>query len=91
MPHRSLTAGFDLADVVAREPARPAAEGPLPPSPIFLPRHMDEVALVEGELVLVVLLEVEAGLHHRLLPAPAVLRHLLFTAAYTLVLQFGEL
>ena len=71
-----LTAGFDLPDVVAGEPARPAVEAALPPSSLLLPRHVDQVAFVERQLVLIVLLEVEAGFHHRL-PASTVLRHLL--------------
>lgn len=71
-----LTARFDLANVVTGEPSRLAVERALPPASVLLPRHQDHVALAERQLVLVVLLEVEAGLHH-LLPAPAVLRHLL--------------
>lgn len=72
----TLTAGLDLPHVIAGEPARLAVQRPLPPSSLFLPRHEDHVALAERQLVLVVLLEVEAGLHHRL-PAASVLRHFL--------------
>ena len=71
----SRTASFELAHIVAREPARPAVQHTLPPAAILLAGHPDDVALVEGELVFVGLLEVEARLHQHLLPA--VLRHVL--------------
>lgn len=71
-----LTAGFDLPHVVAGEPARLAAERPLPPAAVLLPHHVDQVAFVERQLILIVVLEVEASLHQQL-PASSVLRHLL--------------
>lgn len=73
-----LTAWFDLSNVVAREPASLGIEGPLPPSAVLLPRDDDHFTLAEGQLVLVVLLEVEAGLHHHLPAAAAIFRHFLF-------------
>lgn len=72
-----LTTGFDLPDVVTGEPARLAIERSLPPTSLLLPRHEDRVAFIEWQFVLIVLLEVVAGLHH-LLPASTVLRHLLW-------------
>lgn len=72
-----LTTGFDLPDVVTGEPARLAVERSLPPTSLLLPRHEDRVAFIERQFVLIVLLEVVAGLHH-LLPASTVLRHLLW-------------
>lgn len=71
-----LTARFDLPYIVTGKPSYLAVERALPPSSLLLPRHKDHVAFVERQLVFIGLLEVEAGLHH-LLPASAVLRHLL--------------
>lgn len=78
-----LTAGFDLPHVVTGKPARLAVERALPPASLLLPSHQDHVALAERQLVLVVLLEVEAGLHHLLPAASAVLRHLLESHGHT--------
>ena len=61
-----LLVTFDLADVVAREPAGLAAVAALPPAPILCADDMDDVTLGEGQLVLIGLLEVEASLHHQL-------------------------
>lgn len=76
-----LTAGFDLPDVVTGEPARFAIECALPPSSLLLPRHKDHVTFVEWQLILVVLLKVEASLHH--LPTSTILRHLLLERSAT--------
>lgn len=76
MTKNQLTARFDLPYIVTGEPAYLAVERPLPPSSLLLPRHKDQVAFVERQLIFIGLLEVEAGLHH-LLPASAVFSHLL--------------
>lgn len=71
------TASFQLAHIVAGEPAALPVEGALPPAPLLLAAHADDVTLGEGELVLVGLLEGEARLHQR---APAALGHVLRSA-----------
>lgn len=76
MAARPPTGAFELADVVAGKPPGPPIERPLPPAAVLLAGHADDVALGEGELVFVGLLEVEARLHQQLL-LPAVLRHVL--------------
>jgi len=70
------TASFQLPDVVTGEPARVAVDRALPPAPLLLPAHTDDVAPGERELVLVGLLESEARLEERV-AAPAALRHVL--------------
>lgn len=62
------TRAFDFTDIVARKPASPAIERSLPPAAFLLTRHADDVTLGKCELVLIRLLEVEAGLHQELLP-----------------------
>lgn len=64
-----LTRTLDLSDIVARKPPSPAIDYPLPPAALLLANHADEVTLVEGELIFVVLQEVEARPHQELLPA----------------------
>lgn len=81
-----LTTRFDLPYIVAGKPAGLAVECPLPPASLLLPRHKDHIAFTKRQLVLVVLLEVVAGLHH-LLPTSAVLRHLLLEKLSELVSQ----
>lgn len=61
------TGALDFAHIVARKPPSPAAEGPFPPAAFFLPSHIDYVSFVEGELILVGLLEVKPRLHQQLL------------------------
>lgn len=63
------TGAFDFTDVVARKPSRLSVEGPLPPAPILLTSHPNDVTLVKGELILVGLQEVETRFHQQLLPA----------------------
>lgn len=45
---QQLTTSFDLFDVVAREPAGLAVKRSFPPASLLLPRHLDDVALVEA-------------------------------------------
>lgn len=71
-----LTTWLDLSDIVAREPAGFAIKVSLPPSTFLLACDMDQLALAEGQLVLIVLLEIEAGLYHQL-PTASILRHIL--------------
>lgn len=56
------TASFQLPHVVTGEPPTLATEGALPPAPLLLPAHADDVALGERELVLIGRLEGEARL-----------------------------
>lgn len=76
MVAQQLTTLFDLPYVVTGKPASPAVECALPPSSLLLPRHKDHVSFTERQLVLVVLLEVEARLHH-LLPTSTIVGHFL--------------
>lgn len=68
------TTSFQLPHVVAGEPPTLAVERALPPAPILLPAHADDVTLGEGELVLVGLLEGEARLDQH---TPTALGHVL--------------
>lgn len=68
------TASFQLPHVVAGEPPTLAVERALPPAPILLPAHADDVTLGEGELVLIGLLEDEARLDQH---TPTALGHVL--------------
>lgn len=72
------TASFQLPYIVTREPPGLAVERAFPPAPVLLPAHADDVALGEGELVLVGLLEGEARLDLHV-AAPAALGHVLAT------------
>lgn len=71
---KTPTTSFQLPHVVAGEPPTLAVERALPPAPILLPAHADDVTLGEGELVLVGLLEGEACLDQH---TPTALRHVL--------------
>lgn len=62
----TLATTFDLPDIVAWKPAGFSVEGTLPPSPILGASYVDDVTLGEGELILIVLLEVEASFYHQL-------------------------
>lgn len=74
-PRRPLTAGLDLAHVVAGEPAGPAAVRALPPAPFLHPRDVDDVAFRKGQLVFIRLLEVKLGSYDQLIVA--IIRHVL--------------
>lgn len=75
LPRRPLTAGLDLAHVVAGEPAGPAAVRALPPAPFLHPRDVDDVAFRKGQLVFIRLLEVKLGSYDQLIVA--IIRHVL--------------
>lgn len=75
-----LTTWLDLSDVIAREPAGFAVKASLPPSTFLLACDMDKLALVERQLVLIVLLEIKACLDQQL-PATSIFRHFLDTTA----------
>lgn len=77
-----LTTGFDLTNVVTWKPARFAVERALPPSSLLLACHKDHFTFTEWQLILIILLEVEASLYHQL-PTSTVLRHFLFRKVVT--------
>lgn len=72
---KALTGAFDLFDIVARKPASFAIDRALPPAALLLPCHLDDVTLIEGQLILIGLLEVEPSFHKHL--RAAVVRHVL--------------
>lgn len=72
---KALTGAFDLFDIVARKPASFAIKRPLPPAAVLLPYHLDDVALTEGQLILIGRLEVEPSFYEHL--RAAVVRHVL--------------
>ena len=70
------TASLQLPHIVTGEPPGLAVAGPFPPAPVILSDHSDDVALGEGELVLIGLLESKARLEQRV-ATPTALGHVL--------------
>lgn len=70
------TASFQLPYIVTGKPPSLAIERALPPAPVLLPAHTDDVALGEREFILIGLLEGKAGLDQQM-ATPTALRHVL--------------
>ncbi|KAF3857179.1 hypothetical protein F7725_009038 [Dissostichus mawsoni] len=83
------TASLQLPHIVTGEPPGLAVAGPFPPAPVILSDHSDDVALGEGELVLIGLLESKARLEQRVATPTALGHSLQQPAQHRSILQGG--